>query len=64
MASANVVFQETVRAHIRTFYERLIDRQPRIENGRLLAPTDSGLGTALLPGLFEPGKNHYRRSDA
>ncbi len=64
VASTNVVFQETVRAHIRTFYERLIDRQPRIENGHLLAPTDPGLGTAWLPELFEPGKHRHRRSDA
>lgn len=64
VASANVVFQETVRAHIRTFYESLIDRQPEIEDGRLLAPADPGLGTALLPELFEPGKNRYRRSNA
>ncbi|MFT5527229.1 MAG: galactonate dehydratase [Pirellulaceae bacterium] len=63
-ASANVVFQETVRAHIRTFYERLIDRQPRIENGRLQLPTDPGLGTSLLPDLFQPGKDNYRRSSS
>jgi L-alanine-DL-glutamate epimerase-like enolase superfamily enzyme len=62
-ASANVVFQETVRAHIRTFYQDLIDRQPVIENGRLLIPTDPGLGTSLLPQLFEPGRNQYRRSE-
>ncbi|MCA9089508.1 MAG: mandelate racemase/muconate lactonizing enzyme family protein [Planctomycetaceae bacterium] len=63
VASHNVVFQETVRAHIRTFYERLIDRQPSIENGRLNAPTDPGLGTAFLPSLFQPGQNRSRRSE-
>lgn len=63
VASTNVVFQETVRAHIRTFYIDLIDRQPQIENGRLIPPTDPGLGTSLLPELFEPGRNQYRRSD-
>ncbi len=62
VASTNVVFQETVRAHIRTFYDRLIDRQPQIENGYLLPPTDPGLGTALLPELFQTGENQYRRS--
>ncbi len=62
-ASSNVVFQETVRAHIRTFYERLIDRQPIIENGRLLLPSDPGLGTALLPELFQPGQSRYRRTE-
>jgi L-alanine-DL-glutamate epimerase-like enolase superfamily enzyme len=63
VASTNVVFQETVRAHIRTLYKDLIDRQPQIENGRLIPPTDPGLGTSLLPELFEPGRNQYRRSD-
>jgi len=63
-ASTNVVFQETVRAHIRTFYEDLIDRQPVIEDGHLLLPADPGLGTALLPELFQPGQNQYRRSEA
>ncbi|MGB0579812.1 MAG: mandelate racemase/muconate lactonizing enzyme family protein [Limisphaerales bacterium] len=62
-ASANVVFQETVRAHIRTFYERLIDRPPQIENGHLKPPTDPGLGTALLPELFQPGQDQYRKSE-
>ncbi len=62
-ASTNVVFQETVRAHIRTFYGKLIDRQPVIENGHLQPPTDPGLGTSLLPELFSPGQHQYRRSD-
>jgi galactonate dehydratase len=62
-SSANVVFQETVRAHIRTFYDQLIDRPVVIEQGRLLLPTDPGLGTSFLPTLFEPGQNQYRRSE-
>ncbi|APZ92587.1 mandelate racemase/muconate lactonizing enzyme family protein [Fuerstiella marisgermanici] len=60
VASTNVVLQETVRAHIRTFSEHLIDRPPIIENGFLMPPTDPGLGTALLPELFQPGTNSYR----
>lgn len=63
VASANVVLQETVRAHIRTFYKQLIDRPPVIEQGRLVAPTDPGLGTSLLPELFQPGRNGFRRSE-
>jgi L-alanine-DL-glutamate epimerase-like enolase superfamily enzyme len=62
VASTNVVLQETVRAHIRTFYEHLIDRQPVIDNGWLLPPSDPGLGTTLLPELFQPGTNSYRRT--
>ena len=63
-ASANVVFQETVRAHIRTFYEDLIDRQPITKQGRLQLPSDPGLGTTLLPDIFQEGTNHYRMSKA
>lgn len=62
-ASANVVLQETVRAHIRTFYERLIDRQPVIENGWLIPPTDPGIGTAFLPELFDASKRNVRRTE-
>ena len=62
VASANVVLQETVRAHIRTFYGQLIDTQPIIEQGYLLAPTDPGLGTSYLSSLFHPGQNQFRRS--
>ena len=62
VASANVVLQETVRAHIRTFYGRLIDTQPIIEQGYLLAPTGPGLGTSYLSSLFHPGQNQFRRS--
>jgi len=62
VASTNVVLQETVRAHIRTFYKHLIDRQPVIENGWLIPPSDPGLGTALLPELFEVGANSFRRT--
>lgn len=62
VASRNVVLQETVRAHVRTIYERLIDRQPVIENGWLLPPADPGLGTAFLPELFNPGNHPVRRT--
>ena len=62
VASGNVVLQETVRAHIRTFYEQLIDRQPVIEDGFLVPPADSGLGTSLLSELFQPGHHDYRVS--
>lgn len=63
VASTNVILQETVRAHIRTFYQHLIDRQPVIENGWLIPPSDPGLGTAFLPMLFQSGHNNFRRSE-
>jgi L-alanine-DL-glutamate epimerase-like enolase superfamily enzyme len=63
VASTNVILQETVRAHIRTFYVNLIDRQPLIENGWMIPPSDPGLGTAFLPNLFQSGMNNFRRSE-
>jgi len=60
-SSANVVFQETVRAHIRSFYETIIDAMPEIENGALKLPTRPGLGVAWRPELFE-GPNVRRSS--
>ena len=61
-SSTNVVFQETVRAHIRSFYEKLIDTQPVIEQGKAMLPTGTGLGTRLRDELFQPGVNAYRKS--
>ena len=63
-ASANVVFQETVRAHIRSFYEKLIDTQPVITQGKAQLPTGAGLGTRLRDELFQSGQNSYRLSKA
>jgi L-alanine-DL-glutamate epimerase-like enolase superfamily enzyme len=61
-SSANVVFQETVRAHIRSFYDRLVDTLPIIENGRAKLPAGTGLGTRLKDELFREGANGYRIS--
>jgi L-alanine-DL-glutamate epimerase-like enolase superfamily enzyme len=59
-AVPNVVFQESVRAHIRTFYSSLIDTNIIIENGFALPPEAPGIGTRLKQQLFTPGKNGYR----
>jgi len=61
-AVPNVVFQESVRAHIRTFYSSLIKTNISIENGFAIPPTGPGLGTRLLPELFTPGLHGYRIS--
>jgi galactonate dehydratase len=61
-ASNNVVFQETVRGHIRSFYALLVDKVPVIEQGMALLPTGPGLGMRLHDSLFEPGQNESRRS--
>lgn len=57
-------FQETVRAHIRTFYHELIDTPLVIRNGEAELPKGPGLGTRLNPELFQPGKYDYRISRA
>jgi L-alanine-DL-glutamate epimerase-like enolase superfamily enzyme len=61
-ASTNVVFQETVRAHIRTLYGQLVDRGPVVERGAALLPEGPGLGTRFHDALFTPGVDSYRRS--
>lgn len=61
-AVPNVVFQESVRAHIRTFYSSLIETNISIEHGFALPPTGPGLGTRLRPELFAPGLHSYRIS--
>lgn len=61
-AVPNVVFQESVRAHIRTFYSSLIETNISIEHGFAIPPTGPGLGTRLLPELFTPGLHSYRIS--
>ena len=43
------IYQEVVRASLATWYPELVDRLPVIQNGQALAPSDAGLGTALLP---------------
>jgi L-alanine-DL-glutamate epimerase-like enolase superfamily enzyme len=63
-SSANVVFQETVRAHIRSFYDRLVDTKPVITQGRAQLPAGTGLGTRLRDELFQPGANSWRISKA
>jgi L-alanine-DL-glutamate epimerase-like enolase superfamily enzyme len=56
-------FQETVRAHIRTFYKNVIDTNVVIKDGHVELPVGPGLGTRLNPDLFKPGDHGtYRRT--
>jgi L-alanine-DL-glutamate epimerase-like enolase superfamily enzyme len=61
-AASNVVFQETVRAHIRTFYDDLVEVLPSIAEGKAQLPDGLGLGTRLRDELFQLGRWQYRRS--
>ena len=59
-ACANVTYQETVRAHIRTLYPLLIDEPPTVKGGQIALPTRPGLGVRLLDELFTPEHPGYR----
>lgn len=61
-ACSNVVFQESVRAHVRMVYKNLIDIPPVVKNGFISAPDRPGLGVAWLPELFNPKIPSYRVS--
>jgi L-alanine-DL-glutamate epimerase-like enolase superfamily enzyme len=47
----NALYQETVRAYLRTFYVDLVTNLPEIVDGHILAPTGPGLGTRLQPDV-------------
>ena len=51
LSAPNAMYQETVRAFLRTFYPELVTESVVIQDGHILAPTAPGLGTALLPDL-------------
>jgi L-alanine-DL-glutamate epimerase-like enolase superfamily enzyme len=53
-------FQETVRAHIRSFYKDLIDTQPVIAEGYAQLPVGPGLGTRIDSSLFRSDRPDYR----
>jgi galactonate dehydratase len=62
-AVPNVMWQETVRAHLQTLYPLLLEPPiPGIENGSMALPTAPGLGVRLLPDLFRPDRDGYRIS--
>jgi L-alanine-DL-glutamate epimerase-like enolase superfamily enzyme len=61
-AVPNVTFQESVRAHIRTFYNSLIETNVVIEQGFAFPPEAPGLGTRLKAELFGKGRPNRRWS--
>jgi hypothetical protein len=51
-----------VRAHIRSFYDEVIEPLPVIEQGHLLLPTTPGLGVRLKPDWFDGKEPTHRVS--
>ncbi len=54
----NVLIQETVRAFYGGWYRELVTVLPKIENGHVYPPEDPGLGTDILPAVFERADIH------
>jgi len=61
-AVAACCFQETVRAHVHTFYKDIVDTNIEIKDGYAALPVGPGLGTRLNPDLFTTDRNSYRVS--
>ncbi|MFQ5731791.1 MAG: mandelate racemase/muconate lactonizing enzyme family protein [Planctomycetaceae bacterium] len=57
-----VAWQETVRAHVRTLYPRLIDTPVEVRNGQIALHERPGLGARWLEELFAADHPSYRES--
>jgi len=55
-------WQETVRAHVRSFYSEIINPNVTIDRGWASLPEGPGLGAVLNPDLFTPANPTYRCS--
>ncbi len=62
-ATAGVVLQETVRAHVATLYPMLIEENVRVVQGHAELPAVAGLGARWREDLFDSTHPGYRRSD-
>lgn len=57
LSSPNAIYQETVRAYLRTWYQELVPGSVIVQDGHILPPEAPGIGTTLLPEV-------RRRADA
>lgn len=62
IARGNVAWQETLRAHIRVNYPKLISAMPEVVDGRMQEPQAAGIGGDLLDSVFE-GEGDFNRSE-
>jgi galactonate dehydratase len=59
----NTLIQESVRAFYTGWYKELVTEMPTIRDGYVLPMEGPGLGTELLPGVFERSDLTARRSE-
>jgi galactonate dehydratase len=64
LSQPNTLIQESVRAFYSGWYKELVTEVPRIENGYVFPMEGPGLGTELLPAVFERSDLTVRRTEA
>jgi galactonate dehydratase len=63
-SAPNAIYQETVRAYIRTWYGEFTPHTIDIADGHVLPPIAPGIGTSLLPEVLERPDAHVQRTSA
>jgi L-alanine-DL-glutamate epimerase-like enolase superfamily enzyme len=58
----NALIQESVRAYYTGWYKELVTKLPNVSDGHISPPEGPGLGTELLPNLYERPDAHVRTS--
>ncbi len=53
LSAPNAIYQEHVRAYIRTWYSELVPTSITIADGHILPPEGAGIGTELLADVFD-----------
>jgi galactonate dehydratase len=64
LSQPNTLIQESVRAFYTGWYKELVTEVPRIENGYVFPMEGPGLGTELLPSVYERSDLIVRRTGA
>lgn len=64
LSQPNTLIQELVRAFYSGWYKELVTEVPRIENGYVFPMEGPGLGTDLLPAVYERSDLTVRRTEA
>ena len=60
----HALIQETVRAFYSGWYKELVTTLPKIENGHVYPPEGPGLGTDILPAVFDRADIHVTETEA
>jgi L-alanine-DL-glutamate epimerase-like enolase superfamily enzyme len=64
LSAPNAIYQEHVRAYIRTWYRDVVPHSVVVEDGHILPPTAPGIGTSLLPEVLTRPDAHVQITKA